>query len=364
MTGPPFTHPSIPHHAHYIGATTPRNCPSQYLEAISALMQTYNIDVQYASQLDMQTDDGRISEVIPLVVNMMGWTKGLGADLSRRILDIAQPSVVFDFEAPQPENGWSQHRNIDHTDLSAAFDTGVDVAVKRYSLEAISPQVMSQRYTPADHRTLSILSYFHAVFPSAPPLASESAGIYATSWNTSLPLCAQHPYELTSDTALDSVILSGPGFEDVVPSEIHHVLNGAVVGLVRCEPGALDLETASSARGIPYTGIPYTRGTPPPPPSASTCPALALVRSTSSAAPARLHVLTPLPPAHLAAAPPRVLVKGELELPVWGMLDFRTEDAVAGVERARVPFLRWGKTEGTGGERRRVRRNLMRRGQQ
>ncbi|KIP10541.1 hypothetical protein PHLGIDRAFT_100918 [Phlebiopsis gigantea 11061_1 CR5-6] len=323
--GPPFTHPSIPHHAHYIGATTPRNCPSQYLEAISALMQTYNIDVQYASQLDGQTDDGRIAEIIPLVVNMMGWTKGLGADLSRKILDIAQPSVVFDFEAPQPENGW---------------------------------------YTPADHRTLSILSYFHAVFPSAPPLASESAGIYATSWNTSLPLCAQHPYELTSDTALDSVILSGPGFEDVVPSEVHHVLNGAVVGLVRCEPGALDLETASSARGIPYTGIPYTRGMPPPPPSASSCPALALVRSTSSAAPARLHVLTPLPPAHLAAAPPRVLVKGELELPVWGMLDFRTEDAVAGVERARVPFLRWGKTEGTGGERRRVRRNLMRRGQQ
>ena len=296
---------------------------------------------------------------MPLVVNMMGWTKGLGADLSRKVLETAQPSVIFDFEPPQPENDWSQNRNLNYADSSTVFDAGVDGFVKRYSLDAIPSQVMSQRYAPADHRTLSILSYFHAVFPSAIPSSSHPTSIYATSWQTSLPLCAQHPYELASDAALDFVVLHGPGFEDVVSLEIHHVLNGAVVGLVRCEPGALDLETTSPTRGIPYT-----QGMPLPSPSMSTCLALGLVRSVSSDAPARLHILTPLPPAHLSAAPPRVLVKGELELPVWGMLDFRSEDSVAGVERARVPFLRWGKTEGTGGERRRVRRNLMRRGQQ
>ena len=75
-----------------------------------------------------------------------------------------------------------------------------------------------------------------------------------------------------------------------------------------------------------------------------------------------MHLLTPVPPALLSGV--RVLIKGELELPVWGMLDFRSAQGnIAGVERDKVPFLRWGKSEGAGAERRRVRRNIMRRGQ-
>jgi len=59
------------------------------------------------------------------------------------------------------------------------------------------------------------------------------------------------------------------------------------------------------------------------------------------------------------------LVKGEIEIPIWGMLDFhaKNDDSVAGVERSKVPYLRWGKTEGLGGGKRKVRRNLMRKSQ-
>jgi len=59
------------------------------------------------------------------------------------------------------------------------------------------------------------------------------------------------------------------------------------------------------------------------------------------------------------------LVKGEIEIPIWGMLDFRAQngDSVAGVEMLKVPYLRWGKTEGLGGRKKRVRRNLMRKSQ-
>jgi polynucleotide 5'-hydroxyl-kinase GRC3/NOL9 len=76
-----------------------------------------------------------------------------------------------------------------------------------------------------------------------------------------------------------------------------------------------------------------------------------------------MHILTPVPP-HLFSKC-RVLVKGEMELPLWGMLDFRSdvEGVIAGVEKAKVPYLQWGKGEGLGGEKRRVRRNLMRKGQ-
>jgi polynucleotide 5'-hydroxyl-kinase GRC3/NOL9 len=55
-----------------------------------------------------------------------------------------------------------------------------------------------------------------------------------------------------------------------------------------------------------------------------------------------------------------------MELPIWGMLDFRdTDEGVAGIERGLVSYLQWGRVpEGVVGcDRRRVRRNLMRRGQ-
>jgi polynucleotide 5'-hydroxyl-kinase GRC3/NOL9 len=78
-----------------------------------------------------------------------------------------------------------------------------------------------------------------------------------------------------------------------------------------------------------------------------------------------MHILTPLPAPYLEQA--KAVVKGEMELPVWGWLDHRVDmaDGVAGLEQGKVPYLQLGKgPEGAvGGERRRVRRNLMRRGQ-
>lgn len=320
--------------------------------------------MQHGGLLETRGDeDGRVIDNVPLVVNMMGWTKGLGVDLSRKVLGIVEPSVVFGFEAPPQDSIWPANRMADY-DVPTPFGDGLDSAVTRYSLEPIPLAAISQRYSPADNRTLALLSYLHAVFPASSPGASHLQSIYASSWSTSLPLCTQTPYELAADAALDAVVLSSPGSEDVVASEIHRVLNGAIVGLISCEPGSLDLDAPAEDSTRAARGIPYTQGGASPPPATSTCHGLALVRSVSADTPAKLHVLTPLPPALLAVTRPRVLVKGEMELPVWGMLDFRSEDAITGVERAKVPFLRWGKTEGTGGERRRVRRNLMRRGQQ
>jgi len=76
-----------------------------------------------------------------------------------------------------------------------------------------------------------------------------------------------------------------------------------------------------------------------------------------------MQLITPVPPELLRRS--RILIKGEIEIPIWGMLDFRAEndDNVAGVEMAKVPYLRWGKTEGLGGGKRRIRRNLMRKSQ-
>jgi polynucleotide 5'-hydroxyl-kinase GRC3/NOL9 len=345
MSGPPFTHPTLPHFAHYIGSTTPRSSPSHYLSAIQALLQSYRLDIQSHITDVNDPEDDRISESIPLVVNTMGWSKGLGADLTRKIEEMVEPTDIFEIEAPVFEMGWS----APHPSTAYPRDT------RTHKLDPTPPSVLSTNYSPADHRTLSILSYFHAAFPPTTE-DGELLQVSATSWNTSLPLCAKPPFEVDWTMAFDAVVLTGAGSEDVVSSEIKRVLNGAVVGLVACEPGTMDLDTTR-----PTSSIPYTQGSPIPIPSSSTCHGLALIRSISRTSP-HMHILTPLPPHHLSKC--RFIVKGELELPIWGMIDPRgNDDNVTGVEKGNIPYLQWGKGEGLGGEKRRVRRNLMRKGQ-
>src|SRR6267154_518249 len=70
--GPPFTHPTIPHQAHYNGAHNPRSSPSHYLRAIQTLVEVYRLDLQFATSfvgIEDDEEDDRIADLIPLVVN-------------------------------------------------------------------------------------------------------------------------------------------------------------------------------------------------------------------------------------------------------------------------------------------------------
>ena len=60
----------------------------------------------------------------------------------------------------------------------------------------------------------------------------------------------------------------GAGSEDVVEEEIGVVLKAAIVGMVRCDPGAIDAENYTDCC-ILSTGINYTRYLAPPSPSSS-----------------------------------------------------------------------------------------------
>ncbi|KAJ7247643.1 hypothetical protein B0H12DRAFT_739265 [Mycena haematopus] len=352
--GPPFTHPTLPNFAHYIGVTTPKSSPSHYLASIQSLVETYQLDVQ--TPADYDDGDSKISEAIPLIVNTMGWTKGLGSDLMRKIEDLVQPTDIFEVEAPFFEHSSSFEHPPSVSDAHSS---------RLHLLQPIAPSVLSANYSSSDHRSIAILSYLHSIFPRTAPKALEQ--LTATRWNTTLPLCAQPPYEVDWALAFDRITLCGAGVEDVVPSEINRVLNGALVGLVAYEPGSLDEDvnmstTSSDTNAAQVPPIPYNQGSAVPSPSTSMCYGVALIRAISSSS-SHLQILTPLPPHLLSKC--RVLVKGEMELPLWGMLDFRSdmEGEVAGIEKAKVPYLQWGKGEGLGGEKRRVRRNLMRKGQ-
>src|SRR5882762_828569 len=142
LSGPPFTHPSIPHLAHYIGSTTPRSSPSHYLNAVQALVQSYRLDIQ-SPIINAAQDDPRISDIIPLVVNTMGWNKGLGADLTRQIQDIVEPTDVFEVEALAPERGWPAMELLPNNETFGQSD------IRLHTLEPIAVPILMNNYSPA-----------------------------------------------------------------------------------------------------------------------------------------------------------------------------------------------------------------------
>ena len=389
FSGPPFTHPTLPVTAHYLGATSPRSSPSHYLAAIQAAIETYRLDVRVPSfseeTVDGMDEDIKVNDFIPLVINTMGWMKGLGADLNRKIKDMVQPTHVYEIESDSSTSEgqpWPSLKTMNDPYPYSGHE------MKPHLLTAIPQSILSMNYTATDHRTLSILSYFYAVFPPPSPstphsrtdtpltFALSNPNLTAHTWDTSLPLLARPPYEVDSHV-FRNIVLIGAGSEDVVPAEVGMVLNAAVVGLVGCQFDselALDNTPLESADNqTTHEGIPYTQGRNPPSPAMSSCFGIALIRSTSASmsvgrSPSdqqnklQMHILTPLPAMYLAQA--KMVVKGEMELPVWGWLDHHMDvgDDVAGLEQGKVPYLQWGKGA-VGGVRRRVRRNLMRRGQ-
>ncbi|EJD00777.1 uncharacterized protein FOMMEDRAFT_110095 [Fomitiporia mediterranea MF3/22] len=386
--GPPFTHPALPYASHYIGATTPRNNPEHYLSAVSALVETYKLEVQYPAPEDelyeTDEDDRKNADVIPLVVNTMGWTKGLGTDLARRVEELVAPThMVF---------VGSLTSNMNELSMRSTISTGSEYdrsgsGPRTFEVEAISLDAQSARYSAADWRTLSLMSYFHSIpSPSQFDLlpvpvrnrtsASHDSCALPCTWDFRLPLIAQVPYAVSVGEAIDNVFLVGAGMEDVVPLEISRVLNGAIVALVSCQPDVQDDHTHDARE----SRLPYTQGAPPSDPSRSNCIGLALIRGvspslfdstsqpeneSSSSMNDVLHILTPVPPTLIAAAEARCLVKGEVELPVWGMLDYRELERDGSLSRGMdgIPYLQWSKSDAIGAERRRVRRNIMRRGQ-
>lgn len=76
-----------------------------------------------------------------------------------------------------------------------------------------------------------------------------------------------------------------------------------------------------------------------------------------------LCILTPLPLKTLEKV--TMIMKGELQLPLWAMLDRQLEknSGVANVPWAKVPYITKESTEGAGANALRVRRNLLRRSQ-
>ncbi|GAA5825727.1 hypothetical protein JCM3770_003406 [Rhodotorula araucariae] len=324
VLGPAFTHLTIPLASRFLGSTSPASDPSAYLAAAQSLLESYALEVEYPLDGGLSYGD-KIAERVPLVVNTQGWVKGLGADLLEKLKALSRPTHVFSFateDAPLPAP----------PPLGAACTL----------LPPAPPSPLESKWSAAEYRALSLVAYFHA------HLAPSAAA--APSWDFSLPLLARTPYALALSDFPSGTHLVSPAGAGIPSTHALHALNGAVVALA----------AAPSPEVAAVPGQPAALG-------------LALVHSvapgsqTGSVGDATLHVHTPTPAATLAAARRELaLVKGAVDLPVALMLDWaasapEADEGVAGVPWREVPFLSVDTAEG--GARKRVRRNVMRRGQ-
>ncbi|KAG8702147.1 Polynucleotide 5'-hydroxyl-kinase grc3 [Ceratobasidium sp. 395] len=342
---PAFTHLGIPRRAHFIGGTSPKSSPSHYLAALTDLSQHYQSEFKFSAAFDDATNDfgdSKFFTTVPLIINTQGWVKGMGADLLRSIEDIFEPSHIVDFQAPvtylNPSTSSFAERTIGNPMKSASTTNSIN----QISVVAIPPSVYPPRFSAADLRSLSLVSYFYGCF--SPRKSLDYSDTFIEYWDTSLPLKAITPLTVNPGLALESIVIAAPGGSDVTPSELSKALVCGVVGLVAPE--------SPTAR----VDVLYTQGTLPPSPQVSRCVGLGFVRGVSDT---KIQLLTPIPIRELGAC--RSFVLGEIRMPAWAFVDLE-QDSHGENE---LPYLQWGRSlaESAGGGRRRIRRNVMRRSQ-
>ncbi|KAK8858722.1 hypothetical protein IAR55_002951 [Kwoniella newhampshirensis] len=363
VLGPPFSHPAVPFRGHYLGTYTPLTCPDEYIAAIRHLVEHYRYNMQHNDAEDTNSD--KIGSLVPLVVNTQGWVKGLGEDLLREIEAIAEASHIYAFTSPTHEEdnrhqgpGWTQSPKWETSHTLPPIST---TASKTFTLDPAPVSPLQARYTAADLRVLSTITYFHSSLARVILPLSIQAGHFVTatkpvstvSWDFSVPLAASPPWEVEYGLGkgIERVYLIGEGSDGVVENDLPIALNGSVVALMEF------LDTPDDAEGKLYA-----QARPLPALDAVNFLGLAIVRAITHE---KIHLLTPLSPSDLARC--RALVKnGAIELPTPGMLDWTTggvsEEGMAGKKWEDVPFLDVSGVEVVAGERRRFRKNIMRKG--
>jgi polynucleotide 5'-hydroxyl-kinase GRC3/NOL9 len=306
ILGPPFTHAITPTRWHHIGYTSPREDPAHYIISIIDLLSSYRQSHSSA----------------PLLINTMGWTKGLGLELLQDILAHSQASdIVF------LGNGGAQS-------VAEIIPANTAILHEIASAGGVAPS----RFAPADLRMLHTLSYFHR---------------RDWDWDFSTPLTGFAPWVVPytgPERGIDAVHILG---ESVVPEELATAVEGTIIGIVVVAEHNLPETYRASESSLPVITAPLT-------PEVAECRGLAVIRAID-AANGVVHLLSPVVQEEVERWDREglrvVLVRGRLDLSPWEMV-------MPGGGVVDGPWISSGEGKKVGGAVWRVRRNVMRRGQQ
>lgn len=327
-----------------MGSLNPRLESAHYIESIASLLEHYRYELQYPLDRVHDVNADKITEVVPLVVNTQGWVKGLGADLLDQIEAMVQATHTLAFNANGSDNGeGDESRPFTGEDYEVGSERTLNGGFGRIvQLEAAPTSGLFSRFSPADTRTLSTIAYLHARF----------SGQQEVVWDFTEPLVGMLPWEVDVNQVIREVYLSGEGSDGVVADDLGIALNGSIVGLI----GRTGEPMNPLERYVPGRALPSSTETH--------CIGLGLVRAVSPDN-TMIQLLTPVPSARFGQI--STIVKGDLELPLCGSLDWKssamTEEGLLGVPWDEVSFLSVKPERGVGMGKRKFRRNIMRKNQ-
>lgn len=344
-----------------MGYISPREDPKYYLRCAADLMRGYRRLVEQ-------------DERLTLIVNTCGWIKGMGRELLQELVAVCEPTDVV---------------GLGEVDGVFAEILPDGKGAKRHLLEAAGAGAVvgntpgGQQFTPADLRMLQTIAYFHQQQPRNGGSGSGST----PSFDFGKHLTAVPP--LLAAYKGPAKVIHGITILDtgITPDLTFTALNATIVAIKlvkkddREHPAIRYLEDLYGENDdvTPYMPANRFDGTSGMLPSEGTATAgLAIIRGVDEAN-GELQVLTPMHEdeinGHLEDGCRILLCRGRDEMPVYLMWDWRDGRAGqkgrggtgsgGGVEK--MPYLDFvdgGEVTGKGAKEWKVRRNIMRRGQQ
>ncbi|XP_013416970.1 polynucleotide 5'-hydroxyl-kinase NOL9 [Lingula anatina] len=212
LLGPPFTHQQEPVCSTFVGCASPAEDPNHYVNCVKYVFN------QYKSQFS----------TTPLIVNTMGWNKGLGLNLLVDVLRTVRPHFVVQLDSAKTQSknlppvtsnfvqatqGW--------TDMEAGTlpDEEVDDGLTEYShkltiIESANETQLDRkgRYSAPDTRAMATIAYL--------------SRLHVPSSEHFVPINAHQPFMVSWRSV--AVHVSG---SMVPPSQVMHALNGSLVAL-------------------------------------------------------------------------------------------------------------------------------------
>lgn len=241
LLGPPFTHQSMVDGLEYLGFLTPTEDPKLYLSSCKRLFAKFLASGHSAG--------------IPLIVNTMGWTTGLGLSLLQSLLHMAPVSHLVAFSAGGAEPfAYVQEALFQETKFTPAFTPAEapQVAYIEPAEAAGSATTRLKRVNPVDLRNLVFSSYLLGRFE--PSIDRMLYPIKPITFRTAVPIAV----------SFDQIQIRTSSHQ-LPRSKLENLaVNLAIVGLASRTPSGVETVGIGLVRSVDLTNRRYLILTPVP----------------------------------------------------------------------------------------------------
>ena len=310
LLGPNYAHLQQPLYSYFVGDADIVGCPERYVQSCRQLLNDCRMNLSLAK--------------IPMIINTMGFTNGIGLDVNLDLIRFSQPLQLLQISSRSPRRNFPALLDWDFVTQNQRgwLSNGEECSEKlpEYELQVIySSAELSEKsleewgFRPAQLRQLGLMSYFSQL-STGPKWTLMDSTPHVISFNQ-LAICICH--------------------ESVPPGHTLAALNASLVAL--CQ---LDSETAASVSYYETTTGQYPkilREMPLMP-----CVGYGFVRAIDTSR-GYIYLVTPEPAERLVHV--NCLVMGGIRMPENLLLDESTtlqERPTADVDEKHVPYAIFG----------------------